>query len=150
MHNINKPWAIIIIIRDLNIKFKIVVRYIFIWWKAWLHLNIEFYNVKGRGIADEDHELVYHLWLDITPPLWFKVFLLIAIIFYLYRVWTVPELRKYWYIEYTAYRYNFFDNIEWLLKFWDKLSLRIKNLIKIIISFIICFSFGFIISFIGI
>jgi len=170
MHNINKPFAIIIII--YNMAFKIVLRYIFIWWKLWLHLNLEIYEVHGpvaaaATAADAQHELLYHFWYDVTPFRFLKLFIFIFIVVFIYRLLTdsyklsrfVALLEKYrpikrryeflqwkrrfyikhlryWYVIYTAYRYNFFDNIARLSHYVISLIYKIKlKLIKVKIFF---------------
>jgi len=159
MHNIDKPWIIIVRIKLYKYWYVYIVyiRYIIIIWKGWFHFNVEIYKYHGQNWG----ELVYMLWLDITPYHWIPFFMFIGTVYYIYKVikepyrldiWLRPIYRfrpanwryerakfykkyiRYYYIKYTGYRYNFFDNIDKLLNFCyyfftkvKKMKLNLKN-----------------------
>jgi len=166
MHNIDKPWSIIVMVSRMT--FKIVFRYIFVWWKPWLHINLEIYKFRRvrnplagptalKAIPDWQHDIVYHLWYDVTPFKFFLLFIFSIVAIFIYTLWNDSYKRqrffaflkkyrprrwrceflqfkqrfyikhlRYWYVIYTAYRYNFFDNIARLRHYVISLFYKIK------------------------
>jgi len=80
MHNIDDPFEIIVVIFGW-ITLKFIIRYIFIWWVGWLNLEIEIFKISREG----GEEVLYDIWIDITPIRFLLIFSLIFFIVYSYK-----------------------------------------------------------------